>query len=614
MPDHHISGSPPAAGGDPPPSGPGGVALAPKVALRSVFTRFWPYARPHRVLIATATVLAVLSSALAAVSIGFFKILVDRVLVPRDLGALWWVMLAYLGLTLVAGAIGFGRRVLGALAGERFVLDLRRAVFDRLQLLSLAFFEQRQLGDVITRMTGDIKAIERLVVSGVFRATSYLLRIVFFTAALFYLQWQLALASLIALPFFAWLARRFSAKIKQATREQTRRSGAISAVVEESLGNIALVQAYNRQRTESDRLHEQNRARFRARMVATRLRAAFAPLVDMVELVGTLCVAGLGTYLLARGELTLGGLLAFAAYLTQLYSPVRRLVRLANTVYAASAGAERVCELLDQEPAVVDSPNAQRLPRARGAIRFDHVSFTYPGSEKPALNDVSFTADPGEVIALVGSSGAGKSSIVKLLLRFYDPDAGSVRIDGRDLRTLTTASYRDNIAVLLQEALVFDGSIRDNIAYGRTEATEDEVLAAAHAAGVDEFARTLPEGYDTVIGQRGRRLSGGQRQRVAIARAMIRDARVLILDEPTAGLDTAAAREILAPLRRLMRNRTTLLITHNLATTHDADTVLVLDDGQIADTGDHHSLLNRSAPYQRLHAAHAGRLPEVLIP
>lgn len=581
----------------------GGPPLAPTVPFRTIFGRFWVFARPHLPLIVAALMLSAGTAALAAVSIGFFKILVDRVLVPRDLVAFWWVALGYLGLTLASGLVGFARRTLSALAGERFVLDLRRVVFDRLQLLSLAFFEQRALGDIIARLTGDIKSIETLVVSGVFRAVNHLLRIVFFTAALFWLQWQLALASLVVVPFFGWLARRFAVKIKEATREQTRRSGALSAVLEESLANTVLVQAYNRERTEAARLDEQAVARFRARMTSTRLRATFAPLADLAELGGTLVVAGLGTLMLARGELTLGGLLAFAAYLTQLYSPVRRLGELANTAFAAAAGAERVLELLEAEPAVTDRPDAHRLGRARGRLEFDAVCFSYPGAEQPALHEVSFTAEPGQVIALVGTSGAGKSSLVKLALRFYDPTAGAVLLDGRDLRTLTMASVRANVAVLFQETLVLDATIAENIAYGSPGADDAAVERAARAADVHTFATALPQGYDTPVGQRGRRLSGGQRQRVAIARAMVRDAPLLILDEPTTALDTESGQRVLDPLRRLMADRTTMIISHDLVTTQDADTILVLDHGRVVERGDHESLLVAGGRYHRLFTA-----------
>lgn len=583
----------------------GDVAPAPAMPLRTVFARFWPYARPHRWLIGVAVVFAILTPALATVSIGFFKVLVDRVLVPHDLGAFWWVALGYVAVTVLAGAVTFGRQCVGALAGERFVLDLRRALFDRLQLLSLAFFDNRRLGDVMARMTGDVTDIERLVVSGVFRAISYTLQIVFFLAALFYLRWELALASLFALPLFWGTARWFSRRVKRATREQRRRSGSLSAVVEESLSNMSLVQAYNRQRSEAERLDRQSIGRFRARMAATRLRAGFTPIVDGIELLGLLLVVGIGTYELALGRLTLGGLLAFAAYLSQLYGPVRRLGQLANTAYAAAASAERVIEVMDEQPAVTDRPGAVTLGRARGRFELDRVSFQYPGAAEPALREVSLAVEPGQVVAVVGPSGAGKSTLLKLLLRFHDPSSGVVSLDRHDLRDVTLESLRANIAVVLQETLVFDATVGDNIAFGHPDATGADVARAAEAAGVSGLAAELPEGYGTAAGQRGRQLSGGQRQRVAIARAMVRRAPVLVLDEPTTGLDAESTQEMLSAWRRLAAGRTTIIVSHNLAAVRDADTIVVLDGGRVVEHGDHRSLLARDGTYARLHGAHA---------
>jgi ABC-type multidrug transport system fused ATPase/permease subunit len=410
----------------------------------------------------------------------------------------------------------------------------------------------------------------------------------------------------VVVPLF-WVVARYSAtRIKGAARERLRRSGSSSAVAEESFANAALVQAYNRQATEVARYHRQTLAGFHAHMASTRVKALLSPVVDLIELVGGLVVMAVGTWVLARGRLTLGELLIFFTYVGRLYSPVRGLAQLGTSVYVASAAAERVVEFLDERPSVHERPDARVLPRAGGVVEFDRVYFRYAGVERSALEDVSFRVGPGETLALVGPSGAGKSTIAKLLLRFYDPERGSVRLDGHDLRDVALASLRDNVAVLLQEALVFDATVRENIAYGRPDATFEDVERAARAADAHEFILALPDGYDTSVGQKGRRLSGGQRQRIAIARAMVRDAPVLILDEPTTGLDAESGQRLLEPLRRLMQGRATIIISHNLATVRDATTILTLQHGRVAERGTHAELLARGGAYATLYRLHQG--------
>ncbi|MFD0067649.1 MULTISPECIES: ABC transporter ATP-binding protein [unclassified Streptomyces] len=585
------------------------VAAAPPLPPREVFRRFWPYTRGRRRWLVPLVLFSLIGPLVDAAELWLFKIVVDEVLVPRDLRPFLWIAPTYLGLIVGSGILGFADDMTSTWVSERFLLALRCDVFRHVQGLSLGFFERRRLGDVLSRVTGDVDAVETFLLSGVADALYQVIRLGVFLGLLLYLQWDLTLLALVIVPLFWSAARHFSRLIKEASRERRRRSGSLSAVAEESLSNVALVQAYNRQSWQERRFERENVGKFRAAMASARIRAVYRPLVEIIEVSGALAVMGLGTWKLAQGQLTLGGLLVFLALIGKLYSPIRDLSRLGNSFYAASASAERIIELLDQRPQVVEAASARRTGRARGDVEFDGVSFRYPGTTRRALSGVSFRVAPGETLALVGASGAGKSTVAKLQLRFYDPDQGTVRLDGRDLRDLFLSDVRESVAVVLQETLVFHGTVRENIAYGRPEATEAEIVAAARAADAHDFIQLLPAGYDTMVGQSGRMLSGGQRQRLAIARAMIRDAPVLLLDEPTTGLDVQSGRRIMGPLRRLMAGRTTIVISHNLLTVSDATRIVVLDRGRVVESGSHDALLAHGGMYAGLRRLHAVTSP-----
>jgi ATP-binding cassette, subfamily B, bacterial len=559
------------------------VAAAPAVPARQLIRRFWPFARPYRLAIVAGVVLVALLPAVQAAEIWMFKLVVDRVVVPADLGALPWIAAVVLGLTLVGAALSFGEDYAWTWAGERFLLDLRATFFSHVQRLSFDTLDRRRLGDLIARLGGDVQAIESFVLGGLGEAISAIARIAFFGGALFLLDWQLALYALALAPPFYLTTRYFARLARHAAREKRRRSGALSAVAEESLANTALVQSMGRAEHERQRMLREGEGVVDAELAAARVSGAFSGLVALVEVAGVLAVVAFGTWAVQDGRLTIGGLLAFLAYLTQLLRPVGDLTQLAASLLAASAGGERVLELLDRRPLVRERPGAVTLERVRGRVELDAVTFGYPDATEPVLRELSLRVAAGEVVALTGPSGCGKSTLARLLLRFADPQAGHVRLDGYDVRALALASLRDNVAALLQETLLFDASVRGNIAFGRPDATDAEIEAAARTAGAHTFISALPEGYDTRVGQRGRRLSGGQRRRVEIARTLVRGAPVVVLDEPTAGLDEESAERLVAPLRELLRGRSALLITHDAQLLRCANRVVRLENGRVAD-------------------------------
>ncbi|MFJ6011388.1 ABC transporter ATP-binding protein [Streptomyces sp. NPDC092952] len=579
------------------------------VSIIASFRRFWPLTKGDRRWLVIVFICAILAALAETATVLLFAELTDKALTSGDVSAFWRPAGQWLAVAVAGAVLGYLGSSLAAWTAERFVFRLRARVFGHLQNLPPHFFQRNRRGDLVERLTGDVEAIEALVVSGIVGAASALFGTAFYAAAALWLRWDLALATFVMVPILLFVTRRFAGPLRAVSRRGRAADGAITAVVEETLVNVVMTQAYNRQEAEEERLRGKAWTRLRTAVKAVRLTEFYGQFIEVLETICVLTIIGLGAWEISAGRMTLGQLLAFAAFIGYLYPPVRQLGTLGLTATAATAGAERLMEILDADPAVTDPAGSVPEPsneRAFGEVEARKVSFHYPGSDEQVLQDLSFTASPGELLVLTGPSGAGKSTLASLLLRFYDPDTGSVLLDGVSLDRLPLTYLRRNVTLLPQDTLVLHDTIEENIGCGSPGSSHDDVVRAARAADAHEFIEILPEGYDTVISTGTSRLSGGQLQRIAIARAMLRDAPVLILDEPTTGLDRLAAERILEPLRRLAKGRTTIVITHDLALAADAHRILVLDEGRLVESGTHIQLLGRSGLYATLFERRGG--------
>ena len=484
--------------------------------------------------------------------------------------------------------------------GQWVTYDLRRMLYAHIQRLSLAFHDQKRTGDLISRVTSDVDDIQRFMASGLLSSIINVMTLAGMVSVMFWLNWRFTLIALSVVPWLFFVVYTYTRRIKSATRKVRKKESEVFSVVEEVLSSIRVVKAFARERYEQTRLEEASLAEVESALRARSLKAKLTPLVDLIVAIGTCLVLWFGARLTLRGALSVGSLVLFVQYLSKMYKPMQELSKMTDTYSKAAVGYERIQEILQTENEVRDLRGARPVKKLRGKIEFEHVSFSYM-PEQPILRDINLCIEPGQVAALVGPTGVGKTTIVSLVSRFYDPVEGAVKIDGIDIRRFKQQSLRQHISYVLQENVLFHGPLWQNIAYGKPEATEKEIIRAAELANALEFIEKLPEGLDTVVGERGMTLSGGQRQRIAIARAVIRNTPILLLDEPTSGLDAVSEKLVFEALDRLMENKTTIVIAHRLSTVRRADVIYVVDEGGIVEQGQHAALLKGGGLYAKLH-------------
>jgi len=590
--------------------------------------RLLGYFRPFWRLLALAAVLIVVSAAMQTAALYLPGVAVDQFIgpsgQPRPVWLEWLLdvlnpvggaqgvsratgltvtMLLLLGTYLLNWATMASQFYLMTWVGQRVLLRMRTQIFERIQALSLSFFDRHEAGDLMSRLVNDTQVINQVFTFGITRLASMSLTLIGIVISMLLLNWQLALASFAILPVMVLTTTVFSRRARTAFRRTRQTIGEVSAELQENIAAVREVQAFAREDENVAEFDELNAANRDANVQAQSIMSAFSPTLDVLSTVALAIVAGYGGYLALGFDpplVSVGVIVSFLLYVRRFYEPIRMIANLYAQLQAATAGAERVFELLDTESDITDAVDAVPLPPVRGRVEFDQVTFSYDG-EEPVLRDISLVAEPGQTVALVGPTGVGKTTLVSLLTRFYDVDGGAVRIDGHDVRQVSRESLRRQMGIVLQDTFLFSGTVMENIRYGRLEASDEEVIAAARLANADQFITRLPDGYQAQLGERGHNLSQGQRQLIAIARAVLADPRILILDEATSSVDTRTERLIQRALDELLKGRTSFVIAHRLSTIQNADQVLVLEEGRTVERGTHEELLAARGLYYELY-------------
>ena len=565
------------------------------------YLRLLQYLKPYRLRIAEAVVCMIFTAAANLYMPWIIKDMIDKVLAEKDMATLNLICIGVVVIFFARGFFYFGQSYLISHVGQRIVLDIRNALFSKFQRLPVAYFDRHQTGEVMSYITNDVATVQNALVDKLIDVVTEGAIFVGSLVMMFMLDWQLSLMTLITVPLVGVSMRVFGRMIRRSGAEIQSRLSDFTAMMQESLSAERVVKAFGRERYEIDRYYEQNEQTFKASMKNVRLTSMLTPTIEFIAALAATALIWFGGKEVVDGRITAGTLVAFLTYAVNMSNPLKRLSRAYAGIQQALAGADRVFGILDMEEPISDRPGALPLLSGGGSVRVEDVTFSYKEGV-PALSHVSLSVEPGQMIAFVGPSGAGKSTIANLIPRFYDVDSGAILVDGHDVRDVTIDSLRAQIGIVPQETMLFSTSVRENIRYGRLDATDEEIEAAARDANAHEFIMELPEGYDTQIGERGLMLSGGQRQRIAIARAILKDPRILILDEATSALDTESEKVVQAALDRLMVGRTSLVIAHRLSTIFGADQIYVIDHGAVREHGTHEELLAAKGLYAELYA------------